>query len=67
MDVVGNRHLARLVRPMKGHGLIGLEQDIDVLWHEQREHDRDITWSTMMIGWLVGIESVGVNIMIREN
>jgi hypothetical protein len=49
---------------MKGHGPIGLEQDIDVLWHKQRDHDRDIAWSTMMIVWLVGIESVGVNIMI---
>jgi hypothetical protein len=33
----------------------------DVLWHEQRDHNRDIAWSSMMIVWLVGIESMGVN------
>jgi hypothetical protein len=49
---------------MKGHGLIGLEQDIYVLCHKQRYHNRDIAWSTMMIVWLAGIESVGVNIVI---
>jgi hypothetical protein len=48
---------------MEGHGLIGLEQDIDVLWHKQRDHNRDIAWSTMMVVLLVGIESVGVNIV----
>jgi hypothetical protein len=47
---------------MTGHGLIGLEQDIEVLWHRQRDRNRDIAaWSSMMIVWLVGIESVGVN------
>jgi hypothetical protein len=58
----GSRHPAR-PRPVKGHGLLGLEQDIDVLWHKHRDNNRDIAWSSMMIVWLVGIDSVGVNVV----